>query len=218
MQRKNKNNLSELTDIVRGRIDCKDVNQALIIYKKIIQNLESKNKEINIYKAPDGTEKLDIENMIENPRPDYMGRIHMVIKDKETGAIFELQIGSKNITDFIEKPVNINYGTKEQINKNGTITYIEDTFNSNIHDLCYKVINKIIDNPNYNNKYKNLIPKLQTLKEEYINIQKEIFESEKNGTFESKKQQIQNRINKYVYNLQNTFVNIDKNDIQTLLG
>ncbi|MGC8816026.1 MAG: hypothetical protein ACP5O4_07565, partial [bacterium] len=84
--------------------------------------------------------------------------------------------------------------------------------------LCYKVINKIIDNPNYNNKYKNLIPKLQTLKEEYINIQKEIFESEKNGTFESKKQQIQNRINKYVYNLQNTFVNIDKNDIQTLLG
>ncbi|MGB9638764.1 MAG: hypothetical protein ACPL1F_05665, partial [bacterium] len=181
-------------------------------------NLESKNKEINIYKASDGTEKLDIENMIENPRPDYMGRIHMVIKDKETGAIFELQIGSKNITDFIEKPVNINYGTKEQINKNGTITYIEDTFNSNIHDLCYKVINKIIDNPNYNNKYKNLIPKLQTLKEEYINIQKEIFESEKNGTFESKKQQIQNRINKYVYNLQNTFVNIDKNDIQTLLG
>lgn len=71
--------------------------------------------------------------MIENPRDDYMGRIHLVIKDKETGAIFELQIGSKNITDFIEKTININYGLKEQVNKNGTITYLEDKFNSNIY-------------------------------------------------------------------------------------
>ena len=105
MKRKNKTNLSEITDIVRGRIDCRDINQALEIYNKIKNSLNLKNKEL-----------IEEDNMIINPRTDYMGRIHLLIKDKETGGIFELQIGSKNITDFIEKSVVIDFGTKENLN------------------------------------------------------------------------------------------------------
>jgi len=105
MKRKNKTNLSEITDIVRGRIDCRDINQALEIYNKIKNSLNLKNKEL-----------IEEDNMIINPRTDYMGRIHLLIKDKETGGIFELQIGSKNITDFIEKIVVIDFGTKENLN------------------------------------------------------------------------------------------------------
>jgi len=144
--------------------------------------------------------------MIINPRPDYMGRIHLLIKDKETGGIFELQIGSKNITNFIEKSVVIDYGTKENLNNSGTITYIQDTFKSNLHDLCYKALDKILD------------PKLQELKKEYVEIQKEIFESEKNSSFEQRRNEINKKINNYALKVQDTFRYIDKNDIESILS
>lgn len=62
-----------------------------------------------------------------------------------------------------------------------------------------------------------MCPKLENLQKEYVNIQKEIFNSEKDGTFETKKQEIYNRINRFVSNLEHTFSNIDKNDIQSIL-
>jgi len=208
MKRKNKTNLSEITDIVRGRIDCKDIYQALEIYNKLKNSLNLKNKEL-----------IEEDNMIINPRTDYMGRIHLLIKDRETGGIFELQIGSKNITDFIEKGILIDYGIKEKINNNGTITYVQDTFKSNIHDLCYKSLNKILDpNSHYYEKYKSIIPKLQQLKQEYVEIQKEIFQSEKDFSFEQRKNELNERINNYVLKVQDTFKYIDKNDIEAILS
>jgi hypothetical protein len=208
MKRKNKSNLSEITDIVRGRVDCRDINQALEIYNKIKNSLNLKNKEL-----------IEEDNMIINPRPDYMGRIHLLIKDKETGGIFELQIGSKNITNFIEKSVVIDYGTKENLNNSGTITYIQDTFKSNFHDLCYKALDKILDpNSLYYKKYNSIIPKLQELKKEYVEIQKEIFESEKNSSFEQRRNEINKKINNYVLKVQDTFRYIDKNDIESILS
>jgi len=208
MKRKNKTNLSEITDIVRGRIDCRDINQALEIYNKIKNSLNLKNKEL-----------IEEDNMIINPRLDYMGRIHLLIKDKETGGIFELQIGSKNITDFIEKSVVIDYEAKENLNNNGTITYIQDTFKSNIHDLCYKALNKILEpNSPYYKKYNSIIPKLQELKKEYVEIQKEIFENEKNSSFEQRKNEINKKINNYVLKVQDTFRYIDKKDIESILS
>lgn len=208
MKRKNKTNLSEITDIVRGRIDCKDIYQALEIYNKLKNSLNLKNKEL-----------IEEDNMIINPRSDYMGRIHLLIKDRETGGIFELQIGSKNITDFIEKGILIDYGIKEKINNNGTITYVQDTFKSNIHDLCYKSLNKILDpNSHYYEKYKSIIPKLQQLKQEYVEIQKEIFQSEKDFSFEQRKNELNERINNYVLKVQDTFKYIDKNNIEAILS
>lgn len=208
IERKRKNKLGEITDIVRGRIDCKDINKAQEIYNKLKENLNSKNKEI-----------LEVDDMINNPRPDYMGRIHLLIKDRETGATFELQVGSKNVTDFIEKPVYIEYDTKQTINKNGTITLEIDKLNSNIHDLCYKVANKILDqNLHYFEKYKNLIPDIKNIKQEYVNIQKEIFEAEKNNQIDTKIPEINKKIDNYVNKLQNIFKKIEKNDILTILG
>ncbi len=157
--------------------------------------------------------------MINNPRPDYMGRIHLLIKDRETGSTFELQVGSKNITDFIEKAVSIEYDTKENLNRNGTITLESDKLNSNIHDLCYKVTNKILDqNLPYFEKYKNMIPDLKNIKEEYVNIQKEIYEAEKNNQIDNKITGINKRIDNYVNKLQNIFKIGRANDILKILG
>lgn len=208
IERKRKNKLGKITDIVRGRIDCKDINKAQEIYNKLKEKLNSKNKEI-----------LEVDDMINNPRPDYMGRIHLLIKDRETGSTFELQVGSKNITDFIEKAVSIEYDTKENLNRNGTITLESDKLNSNIHDLCYKVTNKILDqNLPYFEKYKNMIPDLKNIKEEYVNIQKEIYEAEKNNQIDNKITGINKRIDNYVNKLQNIFRKIEKNDILKILG
>lgn len=199
MQRKGKETLGEVTDIVRGRINCKDVNQAQKISEILKEKLGSQNKEI-----------IEVDDMINNPRPDYMGRIHLTIKDKETGLNFELQIGSKNITDFIERPVNINYGTKESFSNDGRSLLIEeDIFKSNYHDLIYKAAMKLEKDP----KYEKIKPEFQKIYEKYVDVQKKIFESEKEGTFQKNKNDINKSIEELNTFLINTFSKIPKEDV-----
>lgn len=199
MQRKNKTSLEDIGDIVRGRINCNNIHEATKILDLLKQKLPSVNKEI-----------LEIDDMITNPRKDYMGRIHLKIKDKETGAIFELQIGSRNITNFIERNITIDYGTKNVFNNNGrSISIEEDTFKSNYHDLVYKVANKIKNNPNYNHLKKNM----DEIVQKYVDIQKEIFEAEKNNTFEHQKEIIEKKLFQLDKLISSTFSQIPKEQI-----
>lgn len=199
MQRKNKTSLEDISDIVRGRINCNNIHDATKILDLLKQKLTSVNKEI-----------MEIDDMITNPRKDYMGRIHLKIKDKETGAIFELQIGSRNITNFIERNITIDYGTKNVFNNNGrSISIEEDTFKSNYHDLVYKVANKIKNNPNYNHLKKNI----DEIVQKYVDIQKEIFEAEKNNIFEHQKEIIEKKLFQLDKLISNTFSQIPKEQI-----
>jgi len=199
MERKGKETLEEVNDVVRGRINCKDVNQAQKILEILKEKLGSQNKEI-----------IEVDDMINNPRPDYMGRIHLTIKDKETGVNFELQIGSKNITDFIERPININYGTRESFSNDGRSLLIEeDVFKSNYHDLIYKAAKKL----EKDSKYEKIKPEFQKIYEKYVDIQRKIFESEKEGTFQKNKNDIDKSIRELDNLLINTFSKIPKEDV-----
>jgi len=201
VKRKNKNSIGELSDVVRGRIDCQDINQALEILKILKEKLPSQNKEIE-----------EIDNMIENPRTDYKGRIHLKIKDKETGITFELQIGSKNISNFIERPVSINYGEKVS-QHNNTLLVENDIFYSNYHDLIYKATKKLKQNP----KYKYLSNSFNKIEQMYSHIMDDIFQSEKNGTYYSNEQKIQGKVKELDDLLVSTFSQVAKEDLISTL-
>jgi len=193
--------LSDLGDIVRGRIDCKDIHQAKEILKIIEENLSKQNKKI-----------ANIDNMIDDPRDNYKGRIHLEIIDNETGAKFELQIGSKNISDFIDKEVSINYGLVEEdgmylVDKNNP-----DVFKSNFHDLIYKA------SPKLKEKYSDLKEKLDQVEKMYVNIMDKIYQAEKDRVFEQKKQEIEKDISLLQNLVSETFSKINKNDIINVLG
>lgn len=199
MKRKNKNTLFEVTDIVRGRMDCKNINQAKEILEILKKELPKKNKEI-----------LEIDDMITNPRKDYKGRIHLLIKDKETGSIFELQIGSKNITQFIERLVTINYGYRELFINNGlNIIQQEDSFTSTYHDLIYKALRKLKNQP----PYQQYLPDLEKINQKYLEIQDKIFLSEQQGTFDKEKENIEKELKNLDQLIQRIFSKIAKEDL-----
>ncbi|MFN4219448.1 MAG: hypothetical protein ACK4GJ_00815 [bacterium] len=204
MQRKGKNTLSEVGDVVRGRINCKDVHQAKQILEILQRELPKKNKEI-----------IEIDDMISNPRAEYKGRIHLAIKDNETGVIFELQMGSKNITNFIERPVTINYGKRiDFINNGANIIETEDILNSTYHDLIYKALKKLKNTP----KYKYLDQNFELINQKYIQIMDEIYTSEINNAYEKNKVDIARSIDEFDKIIISAFSKVNKEDMIKILG
>ncbi len=198
MKRKNKTHLNEITDVIRGRINTSNIYQAKEILRVLESELVKQNKEI-----------IEVEDMITNPRETYKGRVHLLIKDNETGAVFELQLGPKSITEFIERPVTINYGQKEIVTDKGTILVEDETLNSNYHDLIYKCIPKLKTNPKFE-KFKNDFEKIER---KYLEIQDKIYKTELEGTYEKNKPQIEQEMAQLDKMLISVFSKIDKNYI-----
>ncbi|MCS6956075.1 MAG: hypothetical protein NZM44_06960, partial [Candidatus Calescibacterium sp.] len=197
MNRKNITNFGEFTDIVRGRIECKDFEQVLKIVDLLKNHLPQQNKEI-----------LKIDNMILSPRDDYMGVVHLIIRDKETGLIFELQVSSQHMLNFFDRKVKIDYATKEIVSDRN-IFIDDDQFSTDYHDLLYKSLNKLKND----HKYKFLWPKFRQIEDAYLQIQREIFEVEKQGIWEHKRKEIEENLKSLDSLVNETFSKIKKQEI-----
>ncbi|MEN3015678.1 MAG: hypothetical protein ABDH21_06470 [bacterium] len=197
MKRKNISSFGQLTDIVRGRIECKSFEQVLKIVDLLKQQLPQQNKEI-----------IEIDNMILNPRDNYMGAVHLLIRDKETGVIFELQLSTQNMLNFFNRKVKVDYGKREVVSDKN-IFIDDDQFWSDYHDLVYKALNKLKNDP----KYSHLWPEFREIEKEYLEIQREIFEAEKQGIFEQRKDQIEQRLKNLDNLINRTFSKIEKQEI-----
>ncbi|MFN3478722.1 MAG: hypothetical protein ACK4ZM_05105, partial [bacterium] len=117
-------------------------------------------------------------------------------------------------TDFIERPVNINYGKKiDFINNGANIIETEDIFNSNYHDLVYKALKKLKNNP----KYKHLNQSFELINQKYIQIMDKIYASEIDNTYEKNKNEITKSIDELDKLLISTFSKVNKEDIIKIL-
>gem|GEM_PF-4603707 len=191
--------IGKLNDILRSRIDIelkKDqgniFNQCFKVANFIIKELIGKNidiKKLDYIKLENGPFKIKIDNMITKPRRNsqgkilYGGRIHLVIYNKKDKINFEIQIGSVNLTNFVDKMLEIN------------------DYKTSIHDLVYKgilkqeMVEKIIAKLSPVKK-QEIINKIENAGNLYYEIMEKIYNSDYYNAYEKNKKEIKDKITK----------------------
>ena len=119
--------LSQMDDIVRGRINTKSAKDADKIY---IELLDQNQYKVKSKESPRrGTKgKLLAEEEFGYPR------YHVILEDLETGLTHEWQIGTKSVTKVFEQK-GIEFPDPK----------LEDYFNPDLHDIEYDLFSKIIE-------------------------------------------------------------------------
>ncbi|MGC4088517.1 MAG: hypothetical protein QM756_11595 [Polyangiaceae bacterium] len=120
--RKSYKTVSQMTDIIRGRINLE--NPADV---QRVKNAITQQREVSLQGVKEPLKRLGVK--------DGYPRVHIDVVDPETGIAHEWQIGTKQTTELFERPGIDPAGVK-----------IEKA-NTNIHDIEYDIF-KSIDEPN----------------------------------------------------------------------
>jgi hypothetical protein len=118
-KRKNYSRLGEMDDIIRGRIDVDDGDQA----RRVAAEME----------------ELGTVRTVEDPRVNDAGvvrypRSHVIVYDPESGLIHEWQIGTRATTTLYETP-----GITIPERLQAAATALDKKFNNDLHDIEYDI-------------------------------------------------------------------------------
>ena len=123
-ERKEYKNLSQMDDIVRGRVNTKSFEDTKKIFDEIKKG-----------------DRFRVVSYTEPRRPIGNGefgypRYHLIVEDSKTGLTHEWQIGTEAVTEVFEKEgVRIPVGLK-----------LKEGMHSDLHDINYDIFKQVIEN------------------------------------------------------------------------